>query len=69
MKRKVSKGPKSSKRFDAEHKAGRRETRKWRRKFRHAKCEEIVSKHKNRPLYANCRRSFRSLLKHKKSKI
>ena len=61
MKRKISKGPKSSKWFDAECKAVMRETRKWWRKFRRSKCEE--SKRKNRLLYVNCRKLFRSLLK------
>ena len=39
----------------------RRETRKWWRKFRRSKCEE--SKRKNRLVYVNCRKLFRSLLK------
>ena len=58
MKRRVSKGLKSSKWFDVECKAVRRETRKWWRKFRRSKCEE--SKSKNRLLYVNCRKSFRN---------
>ena len=48
MKRRVSKGLKSSKWFDVECKAAWRETRKWWRKFRRSKCEE--SKRKNRLL-------------------
>ena len=66
MKRKTSKGLKNSKWFDVECKAARIETRKWWRKFRRWKCEE--SKRKNRLLYVNCRKSFRSLLKHKRQK-
>ena len=66
MKRRVSKGLKSSKWFDVECKVARRQTRKWWRKFRHSKCEE--SKRKNRLLYVNCRKSFRSPLKQKRQK-
>ena len=66
MKRRVSKGLKSSKWFDVECKAVSRETRKWWRKFRRSKCEE--SKRKNRLVYVNCKKSFRSLLKQKRQK-
>ena len=64
MKRKIYKGPKSSKWFDVECTAARKETRKWWRKFRRSKCEE--SKSRNRLLYVECRKSFRNLLKQKR---
>ena len=38
MKRKIYEGPKSSKWFDVECKAARKETRKWWREFRRSKC-------------------------------
>ena len=64
MKRNIYEGPKSSKWFDVECKAARKETRKWWREFRRSKCEE--SKSRNRLLYVECRKSFRILLKQKR---
>jgi len=64
MKRRIYIGPKQSKWFDMECKAAKRNTRKWWRLFRRAKCEQ--SKNAHRLQYVECRKVYRFTLKTKR---
>jgi hypothetical protein len=66
MRKKIYKGSRYSKWFDAECKASKRETRKWWRKFRRTKCEETGRA--SRLYYVECRKSYRALLREKRAK-